>query len=432
MLPGAIVYNRLPAVSRGARRRNARAYAVIPPVQNFAGPELREQGEVSTPSHLVPKIGTAASPGLFLMTNSFETGGSEQQFVALARSLDPSAFRLHLGCIQSIGAFQDGLGDIPQFGLGGSLYKFESLKARWRLSRHLRNLGVAIAQAFDFYTNLTLIPTARMARLPVVIGSHRQIGDLLTLAQFRAQGAVFRLCDRVVCNSRAAAQSLLDHGLSERKVVVIGNGLPESAFAKTEPSVPRTPGVLRVGMIARMNARYKNHGMFLRVAAQLCSEFPDVEFALVGDGPLRPELERQAEDLWIRDRVRFFGDRRDITALLASFDLSVVPSASESLSNVVLESMAAGVPVLAARVGGNLELLSDGRGNMFPASDEAALLHGLQRLLKDAGLRARISEKARPFVQANFTIGQVAKQYESLYVELLARSSWGPKTRSRS
>lgn len=405
---------------------------MIPPLQNLAETQPPEKVAGSVRSRLVHKVGSASLPGLFLMSNSFETGGSERQFLALARSLDPSAFSLHLGCIQSIGTFRDGLGKIPQFGLGGSLYKLESLKARWRLSRHLRNLSVVIAQAFDFYTNLTLIPAARMAGVAVVIGSHRQIGDLLTPAQFRAQGVVFRLCDRVVCNSRAAAQSLLDHGISERKVVVIGNGLPESAFDKTEAAVSRIPGVLRVGMIARMNARYKNHDMFLRVAARLCSEFPDVEFALVGDGPLRAELERQAEGLRIRDRIRFFGDRRDITALLASFDVSVVPSASESLSNVVLESMAAGVPVVAARVGGNVELLSEGKGLLFTSSDESALLDCLQRLLADAGLRARIAETARPFVRANFMIAQAAKQYEDLYGELLARSNWRSKTRSRS
>jgi L-malate glycosyltransferase len=401
---------------------------VTPPLQNLAETELPERAEGSTRSYAVSKAGNASLPGLFLMTNSFETGGSERQFVALAQSLDPSAFRVDLGCIQNIGRLRDGLGNISEFGLGGSLYKLESLKARWRLSQHLRKHGIAIAQAFDFYTNLTLIPAARMARVPVVIGSHRQLGDLLTPSQFRAQAAAFRLCDRVVCNSRAAAQSLLKQGISERKVVVIGNGLPESAFAKPEPAMPRIPGKLRIGVIARMNTRYKNHEMFLRAAAQLSARFPNVEFALVGEGPFRPELEAQAQNLGIQYRVRFLGDRRDIPALLASFDVSVVPSSSESLSNVILESMAAGVPVVAARVGGNLELLSDDRGILYPASDESALLDCLGRLVADEALRVRISDKARPFVQANFTIEQVAKQYEDLYVELLARSNWRRKT----
>ena len=360
-------------------------------------------------------------PGLFLMTNSFETGGTERQFVTLIRSLDPSAFRLHLGCIQTKGGFSEGLGRVPQFELGGSLYKFQSWKTRWRLSRHLQNHKIAIAHAFDFYTNLTLIPAARIARVPVVIGSHRQIGDLLTPAQFRAQAAVFRWCDRIVCNSRAAAESLLQHGLSKNRVVIIRNGLPESAFAKTEPALARSPKVLRVGMIARMNARYKNHDLFLRVAAQLCEEFSSVEFLLIGDGPLRSHLERQVKDLRIANRVRFLGDRRDIPAILASLDISVVPSASESLSNVILESMAAGVPVIASQVGGNFELLGDDRGVLFPAGNEAALHACIARFLRDAELRARIAEKACRFARSNFMVEHIAKLYEDLYVELLAK-----------
>ena len=106
-------------------------------------------------------------------------------------------------------------------------------------------------------------------------------------------------------------------------------------------------------MIARMNAQSKNHKMFLRAAARLCGRFPDVEFVLVGDGPLRPELEREAESLGLKAQVSFLGDRQDIPAVLASLDVCVLPSSSESLSNAILESMAAGVPVVASRVGGN-------------------------------------------------------------------------------
>src|ERR1700682_5438699 len=362
---------------------------------------------------------SAALPDVFLMINNFETGGSERQFTNLARSLDHQKFRLHLGCINAIGGFLEGFEEVQSFELGGSLYRFQSMKTRWRLARHLRDQNVAIAHAFDSYTNLTLIPAARMAHIPVVIGSQRQIGDLLTRAQSYAQAAVFRLCDRVVCNSRAAADRLINQGLSERKVVVIGNGLPPRAFAKTEAALVRVPGRLRVGMIARMNWRYKNHHIFLNVAARLCGKIADLEFVLAGDGPLRPELEKQAEELGIADRVGFLGDRKDIPELLASLDVSVMPSASESLSNVILESMAAGLPVVATSVGGNRELVTSERGMLVPEGDESALYRSLENLLGETELRTRLGENALRFAQANFTIEQIRKQYESLYSELL-------------
>jgi L-malate glycosyltransferase len=365
-------------------------------------------------------------PGVFLMIDSLETGGSERQFAALAQSLNPDSFRLDLGCIQQRGAFLDGLGELHQFRLGGSLYGLQSLRTRFRLARYLRKTSVAIAQSFDFYSNLTLIPAAFMARAPVVIGSQRQLGDLLSWTQFHAQAAVFHLCDRVVCNSRAAAERLVEAGLPEPKVVVIGNGLPPSAFAETLPALPREPGLLRVGMIARMNARYKNAQLFLHAAARLRGKFPKLEFLLVGDGPLRSELEQEAETLGIRQQVYFLGDRRDIPAVLASMDVSVVPSASESLSNVVLESMAAGIPVVATRVGGNPELVGDRRGVLFPSDDEGALATALEGLLSNAGQRVELGQKGKQFARTNFSLECMQRRYEGLYAELLAKKKWRP------
>jgi glycosyltransferase involved in cell wall biosynthesis len=361
----------------------------------------------------------ADRPGLFLMTNSFETGGSERQFSALARSLADTPFRPHIGCIAKRGGFLAGFDDVSEFPVGGNLYGSDSMRARWRLARHLRTSRVAVAQSFDFYTNLLMIPAARLARVPVVIGSQRQLGDLLSPAKFRAQMAMLRWCDRVVCNSRAAADGLLKHGFPENRIVVIGNGLAPSAFTPANPALPRSDGLLRVGMIARMNTRSKNHLDFLRAAAALACKVPGVEFVLVGDGPLRAELERVAFELGIGSQVRFLGDRRDITAILASLDVSVLPSSSESLSNSILESMAAGVPVVATRVGGNPELVTDERGILVPLSDVEALAGGIERLLRNPTRRAELSENARRFAESTFTIGAVRKSHLDLYAELL-------------
>lgn len=374
-----------------------------------------DKGESSTASRAC---------GVFLMIDSLETGGSERQFSALARSLNRRIFRVHLGCIQRKGPFLEGLGDVTEFPLGGSLYGAESLKARWRLARYLKRHEISIAHAFDFYSNLVLIPAARWARVPVVIGSQRQLGDLLTRRQERAQAAVLRGCDTVVCNSRAAAARLISLGLREDQLAIIGNGLPAEAFAETPAALLRTPEVLRVGMIARMNTRAKNHHLFLRVAARLCQRFPALQFVLVGDGPLRHELESEADNRGIGGRVLFLGDRRDIPAVLASLDISVLPSDSESLSNVILESMAAGVPVVANRVGGNCELVTEDRGLLVPPNDEQALTDAIDRLLRDAPFRRVLGRNANAFARANFTLEHMRKRHEALYQDLLENKLW--------
>ncbi len=380
----------------------------------------REQNQPVAPQGVRPPYPGPSLGPIFLMINSLETGGGERQFVELARSMRANHLQVHLGCLLKKGAFLEGLGELHHFGLGGSLYGLQSIRSRWRLMSRLRELDLEVAHAFDFYTNLTLVPAAKLARVPVVIGSHRQLGDLLSPAQFRTQLMIFRWCDRVVCNSRAAADRLLKAGLPGSKVVVIGNALPPEAFAETSPALARVSGILRVGMIARMNASYKNHDVFLGAAARLSRKLPNVEFLLVGDGPLRPELERKAAELGLQGRVQFLGDRRDIASVLASMDVSVVPSASESLSNVMLESMAAAVPVVATDVGGSSELASDGRGVLVAPNDEQALEIGLERVLADPELRSSMSRRAREFAQVNFSVERIREQYCSLYAEVLA------------
>jgi len=358
---------------------------------------------------------------VFLMTNTLETGGSERQFVTIANALDRKIFAVSLGCLKPIGLFLNEVGQISHFPSGGSLFGFRSWRSRLALSRFLRQKRVMVAQSFDFYSNLMLIPAARMAGVPVVLGSHRQLGDLLTFAQFQAQTAGFRLCDRVVCNSRAAATRLLQAGLSERKLVVIPNGLPSGCFAATAPALPADPQRLRIGMISRMNHPVKQHELFLRAAARLAPRFSQLRFVLAGDGPLRPGLEALVRQLELADRVIFLGDRRDIPAVLASLEISVLPSSSESLSNVILESMAAGVPVVSADVGGNPELVQPGRtGFLFPPGDELQFVAVLETLITQPELRKKMGACARNLALAEYSIPRVRDKYQDLYLELLA------------
>lgn len=359
--------------------------------------------------------------GLFLMINTFETGGSERQFTVLARSLTPPQFQTHLGCVNRRGPLAHNFADAQPFPLGGSLYGWQSLRTRLNLSRHLRHHQVQVAHAFDFYTNLTMIPAAKLARVPVVIGSHRQLGDLMTTAQFRAQAAAFRWCDAVVCNSQAAADRLIATGLSSEKIAIIGNALPAAAFSAASAVLPKRPGVARVGMVARMNHRYKNHSGFLRIAAQIHQRMPDVEFLLVGDGPLRLELEREAASLGLGASAIFLGDRQDMAAVLASLDVAVLTSDSESLSNVILEAMAAGLPVVAYGVGGNSELLSDQRGALIPAGNESSFADAVEKLLADSALRQRLGRNVLQFAQENFSLNRVRQRYVELYVSLLQK-----------
>ncbi len=200
---------------------------------------------------------------------------------------------------------------------------------------------------------------------------------------------------------------------------MIPNGLLEQAFEQSAPAIPRKPGVVRLGMIARMNNTVKNHPAFLKAAAKLALQYPAVEFVLVGDGPLRPGLEAMAADLGIKEKVLFVGERHDIPAMLASLDVSVLISSSESLSNVILESMAAGVPVVTTDVGGNPELVTNGEnGLLVPPGDEEQLVEALAKLVRDPSLRTQYAVRSKEFARSHFHIDEVRRRFEELYLEL--------------
>ncbi len=380
------------------------------------------------PDHYAPMPGDEAArirPVVALMSNSLDVGGSEKQFVSLVEGLSGERLDVRPACLRRSGGLLSRVGEISEFSPGGSLFGLQSLHARVAMGRYLRQTRTVVAHAFDFYTNLMMIPAARFAGVPVVLGSHRQLGDLLTPAQFWTQLQAFRMCDRVVCNSRAAAERLREKGLSEGKLEIIPNGLPTYFFAETAAAISRKAGTVRVGMIARMNDAVKNHAAFLRAAARVVKESTNVEFLLVGDGPLRPGLEAMAGELGIAGKVSFAGERHDIPAMLASMDVSVLISASESLSNAILESMAAGVPVIATSVGGNPELVRDGdNGVLIPPGDEKRLVKALLQLAGDANLRRNLGERGREFARS-FHIDAICRRYENLYLSLLAEKRTG-------
>ena len=365
-------------------------------------------------------------PTVFLMANEFAAGGTEKQFILLAQALPKEKYHLRLGCVRRRGPLRDALGAEPiaEFPLDGGFATATALRSAHRLARYLRANKVDVAHSFSFYSNLLMIPIARFAGVPVVIGSQRQLGDLLTPRQRYVQQACFRLCDRVVCNSRAAAERLFGPRLTDEKVAIIHNAVSPESFRSGDVRHSSKATTGTVGLIGRMNTKAKNHELFLRAAAHLSAQGLPVQFLLVGDGPLRKEFEQLAQNLGIAGRVTFLGERTDVSDILTRLDILALTSSSESSPNVIGEAMAAGVPVVTTRVGGVPELIEhDQTGMLVPSGDELALAGSLEQCLRHPELRERLARNARAFAAEHFTLSAVRDRYQNLYNECLERKA---------
>jgi glycosyltransferase involved in cell wall biosynthesis len=141
---------------------------------------------------------------------------------------------------------------------------------------------------------------------------------------------------------------------------------------------------------------------------------------IAGEGPCQEDLENLARELDIVDGIRFLGQRRDLDTLLPACDLFVLSSLSEGLSFAVLEAMASGLPVVATQVGGNGELIEEGRnGHLVPAQDPKSLGKALGRLLEDPILRKEMGKRGREIAERRYDAGKAAERYVALYQRLI-------------
>jgi glycosyltransferase involved in cell wall biosynthesis len=144
---------------------------------------------------------------------------------------------------------------------------------------------------------------------------------------------------------------------------------------------------------------------------------------MVGDGPLRAEIERILEQGGVRDLSWLSGERADVAGVLRGLDLFVLPSLAEGISNTILEAMATGLPVVATRVGGNDELVEQGlTGELVPAAHPDALADAILRYFRDPGVARRHGKAGRNRVERQFSLDRMIAGYDRLYCRLLERS----------
>jgi glycosyltransferase involved in cell wall biosynthesis len=282
------------------------------------------------------------------------------------------------------------------------------------LWRRLRGGGIDLLMPFTVVPNIWGRILGRLARVPVIVGNCR--GG--TSPRQQHERWLWPLADLILCNAAAIQATLVEnHGVPRPRLTVILNGV-DTEFYCPGPAGPRSnpPVILSVARLVPD----KDHDTLIAAFSQVSAAFPEAELWLVGDGPRRQAIQEQVRRSLAPERVRFWPGQPDIRPLLHQACLVVLSSRYEALPNVVLEAMAAGLPVAATRVGGLPELVVPGRtGWLVPPGDAPALAAAMSQALGDADVREALGRAGRARAVGDFSLEAMTRRYETVLSSLL-------------
>ena len=351
-----------------------------------------------------------------------DPGGAERALVQLVTRLDRSRWTPIVFCLAGPGPLADDLRAVNIEVVCFGAKHWRSAGIVLRLARELRRFRPAIVQTFLFHANVAGRIAARLAGIKNIVSGIR-------VAEHRSRVPLWIdrwtnwLVKINVCVSQAVADfSIHKAGLSPNKLIVIPNGVDAARFTSAQPAdltqFGISAGSRTVLTVGRLDPQ-KGLGDLVEAAALVASRIPQAQFLIVGEGPERSRIERDISARGLGDRVHLAGWRADIPEIMAAGSVLVLSSHWEGLPNVVLEGMAAGLPVVATRVEGVNELVIEGQtGLLVRAQSPDQLALAIEQILTDPEQTRLFGEAGRRRVQAEFSwtamTSRYAAQYESL------------------
>ncbi len=303
-----------------------------------------------------------------------------------------------------------------------------------RMLRLMRQDPPHIVHTHLFKSDFHGRPAARLAGVPVVIST---LHNSDPWARQPVLGALYaanaRLADRLIAVSNEVREYYLEHThLSPEQVITIDNGVDTRRFVGREAAGQQVrlelglnPQAVVYGVIGRLKPQ-KDHANFLQAAAVIYRQLPQARFLVIGDGPLREELEAQTRQLGLEEAVIFTGLRSDIPALLAAMDVLVFSSRWEGLPVTLLEGMAAARPVAATAVDGIRTVSLPGETALLvPPADPQALAQACLRLGNDPQLARRMGQAGRARVVEHYSIDAMIDRITHEYSSLLQARGLG-------
>jgi glycosyltransferase involved in cell wall biosynthesis len=362
------------------------------------------------------------------LTSSTFFGGPERQMLGLAAAL-PQSVRTMFVSFAEGGRCATFLDHVRPQGFEAVALRNDTprLAAAVReLTAVLRDTNAGVLLCHGYKADLLGRVAARRVGIPAVAVSRGWTGENRKVRAYEwLARRHLRFMDHVVCVSDGQAAKVRRWcGVPDSRISVIRNSARLAAFAATDPSArrillglfPSDTAVSRLVVAAGRLSPEKGFGVLVEAAESVLRADPAAGVVLFGEGVLRPDLERRANELGLAGRFVMPGFRTDLDAILPAADVVVLPSFTEGLPNVALEASAAGVPVVATAVGGTPEVVADGEtGFLVPPGDPDALAAKLRELLTDPGLRVRLGNAGMRRMRELFTFEAQAAAYLKLF-----------------
>ncbi len=353
-----------------------------------------------------------------------ENGGAERVLINLALGLDKQKFEVAVCCLTRKGRMAS---ELEEQGIAVHVMHKKpgfDLALVWRLRSLMRKLQIHIVHCHVFTANLWGRLAAVLARVPVIITHEHSSFTMDSPRRLRMEQWLMCYTTQALAVSEELRQRLITPGrLPEKKIIALHNGLKFSRKAdaqkcerlRQEYDLARFS--LLIGAVGRLEYR-KNYPLLLEAFARVRRQLSQTGLLFIGAGPEEEKLRQQARALGIAEHVVFAGYHKDVAAWLGLMHVFCSSSQTEGISMAILEAMAAGVPVVATRVGGNPEIIPSREfGVLTPSNDADALAQALVEMLQQRETAQRIAQKGKERVLQYFSEAQMLARVEELYLK---------------
>jgi glycosyltransferase involved in cell wall biosynthesis len=363
---------------------------------------------------------------------TLQLGGAESQVATLAQALNNERYTVSVCCLHREGAQANVLRN-----KGINVVSFNMRLRYWpvtvyRLYRLIKQLNVQIVHTHLYDSGIWGRLVGKLAGAPVIMTTEHGMTLWKKSHHLILERFVNQFTDKIIAVSEDIRRRRIEHeGVPPEKIITIPNAVNIEQFSqasarnKIRKQLNLDSYAPVVGAVARL-VPPKRLDYLLAAARLVCQAAPQARFIIIGDGPLRQELENQAAELKEVGCVQFLGSRQDIPDLLSALDIFVLSSEREGLPVAMLEAMAASVPVVVTGVGGIPEVIRDGQnGLLVPPHEPERLAQAILNLIGDPGLRRNLAEQGLKTVNAHFSANAVSRQIIALYDDLLKTKKRG-------